>query len=159
MLAITAKGNPGTIVYIVLNFPPAEIMVSRALGPNGKRILFCVVCSLAMASKAYGLSGIVGVFTGTMQQPTSNYFHFAYGAYLGVETESKGFQIQLGYMERPKFDSLGFEDQEAASFILVGTNLIDFGWHGFSGHGGFGKLLLLSGAAIKSAFEIIGRGG
>ncbi len=60
-----------------------------------------------------------------MQQPTSQYYHLVYGGYGELGREDRKFLTRLTYMERPKFKSAGFTDQEFGGFAMVGTNLTD----------------------------------
>ena len=91
-----------------------------------------------------------------MQQPASNYFLGIYGFFLEFETDQKGFLARLGYMERPEFTTQGYTDQEWTSFVMVGTTLLDFGYHGLMAHGGYGSVSGYTG--VTSETGVLGVG-
>lgn len=60
---------------------------------------------------------------GIMQQPTSHYYHFVYGAQISAASQAEGFQWRASYIERPAFKDLGYEDKDFGWFTMVGTKL------------------------------------
>lgn len=69
--------------------------------------------------------------SGFLMQPTSQYYHFAYGASL-ESTFLKKKYFRLDYVERPKFSAQGFEDQDSLMAMSFGFNLVENGFGPFS---------------------------
>lgn len=64
--------------------------------------------------------------TGLMQQPTSQYYLWTYGANATLASENQGLILRLSYLERPKFKSEGFQDQDSALFAFIGGKSREF---------------------------------
>ena len=83
----------------------------------------------------------LGITSGLMQQPTSNYFHHVYGGYFEVGPDKEWLLLRLGYIERPVFESQGFVDQETFSYLAVG--------HAFPFTGPFSFVCHIGGAQVR----------
>jgi len=70
---------------------------------------------------AYAVRFNTGTSIGLMTQPTSSYFHGVYGAFIDVSNETEKLILRASYVERPKFVSGGYIDQEYGFFGQVGT--------------------------------------
>jgi hypothetical protein len=71
-----------------------------------------------MQSLAYELS----VDSGLLMQPTSQYYHLAYGVSAEAEFSKLKF-MRIDYTQRPKFSAAGFEDQDSLASVSLGLNL------------------------------------
>jgi hypothetical protein len=82
---------------------------------------------------------VAGPHAGLMQQPTSQYYHFVYGGYVGVQTEAQRIGLRYQYFERPRFSAAGFEEQEFGHFVFIGGKITDpkkpYGLHAYLGGG------------------------
>ena len=88
-----------------------------------KEFFLLVMLQFFTASAASAMVFDIGGMSGVMVQPTSNYYHMIYGAYLGTAAESEGVGFQAGYLERPPFKDVGFVDQEWSYYVVLGTKL------------------------------------
>lgn len=64
-----------------------------------------------------------GIQSGMMTQPASAYYYVVYGGYLDLKTDKEVFITRISYLERPKFSSNGFTDQDFSGFALLGTKI------------------------------------
>ena len=85
------------------------------------RIWQIVVLFLLLSSNnGLAITWRLGLSSGLMQQPTSNYFHLVRGGYGEFATDSNAINLRLGYLERPQFIANGFRDQESFAYIGIG---------------------------------------
>lgn len=80
-----------------------------------------------------------GSLGGVMVQPTSSYYHLVYGGYGEVGRDDGALLVRGGYLERPKFSSAGFEDQEFFGFGLIGSRVFHKKKHGLQIFAGGGQ--------------------
>jgi len=74
-----------------------------------------------------------------MQQPTSNYYHAVYGAYLQFASTAESFLTKAIYIERPKFSANGFVDQDNFAMVLFGSHFSKKKNQGLYGYLGLGQ--------------------
>ena len=77
----------------------------------------------AGATEARAVTVKAATTAGLMQQPTSHYYLFSYGAEAEVQSDSEGAILRLQYIERPEFRTMGFRDKDYGGFVLAGTKL------------------------------------
>lgn len=76
----------------------------------------------AVCPKAHGVVQDISILGAMMLQPTSNYYHASYGALATIGMDDDTLFFRVGLIERPKFNSAGFEDQESHIFAGIGTS-------------------------------------
>lgn len=83
------------------------------------------LCSLQLyivvGSPLYAVTYKVGGAAGLMQQPTSQYYHTIYGGFGELASNTGKLALRYSYIERPRFYSAGFSEQEFGNFLTVGT--------------------------------------
>ena len=88
-----------------------------------------VFSCLAVASLCRATNGLAGtlrptVVSGVMQQPTSQYYHLAYGAQLDFARKDDAALMRWQYIERPAFHSSGYVDQDFSAAFFFGANVL-----------------------------------
>jgi hypothetical protein len=62
--------------------------------------------------------------TGAMMlQPSSSWYHAAFGLTLDLQTKDQKFVTRLAALERPEFKANGYEDKDWAGFFLFGSKV------------------------------------
>jgi len=77
---------------------------------------------------------------GLMQQPSSQYYSTVYGASADFSTDEQTAILRGQYLQRPKYSSVGFEDQDIAYFGFVGTKVTKTKAHGLFAYAGGGTV-------------------
>lgn len=102
---------------------------------------FCIISILlSYGINSYGAVYKIGSLTGIMKQPSSNYYHFTYGGYGEFGNEKETILLRIGYVERPLYSELGFQDQESMIFAILGTKILNNKWHGLYAYFGYGEV-------------------
>lgn len=96
--------------------------------------------SLILPALALGMTVKIGSSGGLMQQPTSHYYHAAYGVSVDLATDSQKGIVRAHYIERPEFRSLGFADKDYGWFGQVGTKVLGAKDHGLFAFFGMGRM-------------------
>jgi hypothetical protein len=106
------------------------------------KILFALSLLLMLVASmpAFAITTRVGSGFGVMVQPTSSYFLAAYSGFIDVATDSEGVMLRGTYVERPKFSSNGYIDQEYGYFGMVGTKLTKQANRGLNCYVGYGAM-------------------
>lgn len=127
-----------------------------------KKIVFaCFLIGINLLSDhAFSVTYEVSTLGGLMTQPSSSYYHGAYGASFNVGVLKDKLLFEINYMERPKFNSAGFEDQESGQFISIGTKLNQSKSHHLAAMFGYGSMQgyikELKGERDERAFKLSG---
>ena len=61
---------------------------------------------------------------GLMVPPSSQYYHYVFGTQIDLARESDRSLIRLQYLQRPKFTSRGYTDQDFSGLIFIGQSLL-----------------------------------
>lgn len=85
----------------------------------GLLITFMILTNVAAA-----VTIVPSISGGLMQQPTSNYYLACYGLNIDAETKDSGFIARGTYVERPKFSSDGFSEQDRSIMGFLGTTAL-----------------------------------
>ena len=105
------------------------------------KLLKLIILSVAYPGFAFAGTFHVGATHGLMKQPSSQYYHFIYGGYAEYQLQNRRLSFRSHYVERPKFKSAGFSDQDYGYFTHIGTNLTNTKkTHGLSAYAGIGKM-------------------
>ena len=84
-----------------------------------------LIAAIAYAPNLVGLEFQAGPTVGLFQQPTSQYYHVVYGGNISAENNSRTFGARYQFVERPRFESAGFADQESVHTLLLGGKVKD----------------------------------
>ena len=112
--------------------------LSNQLRRQARGIFLLAVLFCFLSPSLYGVTWDAGTLNGVMVQPTSNYYHMVYGAYVGMQTESEKLGWQAGYLERPLFKDEGFADKEWSYYAVLGSKLVETSSKTFGVWGGVG---------------------
>jgi hypothetical protein len=89
-----------------------------------------VVTFIWLESPALAATVRPAVISGLMQQPTSQYYHFTYGAQMDVARKEDAAIVRWQYLERPAFRRVGYVDQDFSGAMFFGTNVLKSGQFG-----------------------------
>lgn len=120
--------------------------LSLRLRCQGARLVLAVWLAVSLGGPAIATTWDIAATTGVMQQPTSHYYLGMYGVTADLGTDSQKLMARISYLERPKFKSAGFVDQDFGWFGLVGTKVTkekDRGLYAFFGFGRMGGTVKL----------------
>lgn len=89
----------------------------------------CPVTTLTLALLWYANAGIAAsirptAVSGVMQQPTSQYYHLAYGVQLDLARLDDAALMRWQYLERPAFHKSGYIDQDFSGAFFIGANVL-----------------------------------
>ena len=113
-------------------------LIATRVGQSFARWSF-LLAVLTSASRASAIQLGLGSVGGVMQMPNSSYYLAVYGIYSDVALDSEWLTFRAGYIERPKFQDQGYEDQDFGYFSLIGTKFTKAKDHGLYGYFGFGE--------------------
>lgn len=68
-----------------------------------------------------------GALAATITQPSSQYFHYAYGGYIAIASDKDTVVARISYLERPVFSSAGFSDQDSYGQLAFGGQVGQWG--------------------------------
>jgi hypothetical protein len=60
---------------------------------------------------------------GLMVPPSSQYYHYVYGAQVDLARKFDQSLVRIQYLQRPKFTSHGYLDQDFSGLVLVGQSI------------------------------------
>jgi hypothetical protein len=61
---------------------------------------------------------------GLMVPPSSHYYHYVFGTQIDLAREFDRSLIRLQYLQRPKFTSRGYTDQDFSGLVLLGQSIL-----------------------------------
>jgi hypothetical protein len=77
----------------------------------------------AANQSAYALTFKLAPTGAVMLQPSSSWYHAAFGLTLDLQTKDQKFVTRLAALERPEFRANGYEDKDWAGFFLLGSKV------------------------------------
>lgn len=91
---------------------------------NYFRVLLLGLLSGLFEIRAVAASIRPSFSSGLMVPPASQYYHFVYGAQLDVAQDLDRSLVRLQYLQRPKFSSRGYSDQDFSGLFLIGQSIL-----------------------------------
>lgn len=88
------------------------------------RAAFVVLALLGNGHAGLAVSIRPTVISGVMQQPTSQYYHLAYGAQLDLARLDDAALMRWQYIERPAYHKGGYVDQDFSGAFFIGASVL-----------------------------------
>jgi len=91
----------------------------------GIRFLVTSLLALGVFAPAVTAASVrPSVSAGLMVPPSSQYYHYVFGTQLDLARDSDQSLVRIQYLQRPKFSSRGYTDQDFSGLVLLGQSIL-----------------------------------